>query len=203
MTTKRIVFEHGGKCRVVTPATEWFAQAVAESGSEQAALEAAVARNKAAGAMPPGATPRFIDVTDLPPTRVFRDAWRWFETGQPVRIDMAAARVIHRERIAIAEQKARQEVDRAALDAEDDGDTQQAAQLRARRRQLRGIAARQNLDVYDTPDDLAMHWPIELADHRPLQIRVEPCPKCGKPLSQAVDGLPWCYECHGYFKRTA
>ena len=77
----------------------------------------------------------------IPTDRTFRDAWADTTPELTIDIDMAKARDIHLERIRIKRNAELSKLDIQATKAQDIGDAETLAQIRARKQELRDLPA--------------------------------------------------------------
>lgn len=107
------------------------------------------------------AAPAIVEESALPAEQ-WRDAWRL--AGGTVVVDMAAARDIHRARLAGVAAALLIAADNDLARAEDGGDAAEVAALRQRRVALRAVASDPSIDAAATPSELAAVWPPVLGD---------------------------------------
>lgn len=86
-------------------------------------------------------------VSELPPDRLFRDAWS-LDAGT-VKVNMPKARKIHMDRIRRARDKRLAELDKRKYGTEYDGE----------RQALRDLPQTMNLETATTPEELKAIWP--------------------------------------------
>ena len=77
----------------------------------------------------------------IPTDRTFRDAWADTTPELTIDVDMAKARDIHLERIRIKRNAELSKLDVQATKAQDIGDAETLAQIRARKQELRDLPA--------------------------------------------------------------
>lgn len=104
------------------------------------------------------------DWRDLPDDSDFRGAWR--VTAGRVEVDMPVARQIHRQRLEQRAAERARELREAYLEADEDGDTARAQQIRQRVRAMRQRIAALDLDAAQTPEELAAITDDELEPAR-------------------------------------
>lgn len=162
MTRRRIVYQRpDGGVSVVVPSPRYVAQLMAEGMSEAEAIAAVRAKD-----VPPDATDvAEADQDDIPTDRTFRDAWRRDGT-RPIRVDMPAARQIHRQRLEQRAAERARVLREQYLEADEDGDTARAQQIRQRVRGMRQRIAALDLDAAQTPEELAAITDDELDPDR-------------------------------------
>jgi hypothetical protein len=88
-------------------------------------------------AIPEGTDGHLVEATTLPPSRRWRNAWR-FQAGQLV-VDLEAARTIRQRELLSRREGLLTQLRQAIETAEDDGDTARIVRLRLRRRLLRDL----------------------------------------------------------------
>ena len=81
--------------------------------------------------------PRWVNESDVPTDRTFRDAWT--DTTSELDIDMAKARQIHLDRIRIKRNAELSKLDVQATKAQDIGDAEALTQIRVRKQELRDL----------------------------------------------------------------
>jgi hypothetical protein len=81
--------------------------------------------------------PRFVVESEIPTDRTFRDAWA--DTATKITVDMIKARNIHLERIRIKRNAQLSKLDIEAIKAQDMGNVETLAQIRARKQELRDL----------------------------------------------------------------
>lgn len=151
MTRRRVVYQRpDGHLSVVVPSPRYVAHLMSSGMTEAGAIAAIRAKD----VPPDAADPVECDQDDIPADRTFRDAWRRDGT-HPVRIDMPAARAIHRQRLEQRAAERGRQLREDYLAADEDGDTTRVAQLKGRIRGMRQRIAALNLDDAQTPEDLA------------------------------------------------
>ena len=84
---------------------------------------------------------RQMSATAIPADRTFRDAWADITPELTIDIDMAKARDIHLGRIRIKRNAELSKLDIQATKAQDIGDAETLAQIRARKQELRDLPA--------------------------------------------------------------
>lgn len=174
MTRRRIVYQRpDGGVSVVVPSPRYVAQLMS-SGMTEAEAIAAIRAKDAPAEVPDidqaTGQPRLdaagnvvmkpfaVDAVecnrdDIPADRTFRDAWRR-DGARPVRIDMPAAREIHRQRLEARSVERASRLREEYLQADEDGDAARSAQLKARIRGMRQRLAALDLNAAQTPEDL-------------------------------------------------
>lgn len=173
---KCIVFRRlNGECTVVYPApkrlaelmTQGLTEAEALASIEAKALKEAALRPDTAPAVNPGT--EVIEVSQLPSSREFRDAWEKLGAGPPT-INMPKARVIHAREINNTRDKATTILQRSADEAVLEGRTADATKAANDKSAVEGL----NLATIATqianagnPTALSAIWPTELQEFRP------------------------------------
>ena len=101
MTTKRIVFTRpDGGVSIVVP-SDWFMTRADAEGKPVFASEVGALASVQAKCVPPGATDiKIVEIATLPTDREFRNAWQ--QTGGVISTNMAKARELHADKIAVA-----------------------------------------------------------------------------------------------------
>jgi len=124
--------------------------------------------DRARQAIPPDATNVHVcTVTDLPPTRRFRNAWRQAGAAPP-HVDLPLARQRRLEEIREERAPRLLKADNDLKITEDRGDAALAARLRAHRQRLRDLPQTEQarLEALATPEDLDRYipaWPEDPA----------------------------------------
>lgn len=137
MTTRRIVFDDtNGSVIVLIP--------VLESGLS---LEEIAKKD-----VPTGVDYSIVDVSELPPSRLFRNAWK-LEDGI-LSVDLAKARRIRMEQLRTEKLAAIQLLESAFLDAVDSGDRQAQGDLSNRISNLKLQSKKAAVDAATSPDEL-------------------------------------------------
>jgi len=104
-----------------------------------------VARNQEAGVIPAGAT--LVDDPTLPQDRHYRDAWRI--AGRNVETDIAAARIVARQRLRDKREEKWRDYDTEVTKALASGDTAAAANAERERQRLRDVTKDVRLNAVD------------------------------------------------------
>ena len=130
---RKIIFTNlDGGLVVVIPVVNTFGEA--EGFTE------ADAEKRAWDTLPSDAiNPRWCDASEVPTDRTFRAAW--VNTDSKLTIDMAKARNIHLDSIRIKRNAELSKLDIQATKAQDIGDAETLAQIRARKQELRDLPA--------------------------------------------------------------
>jgi hypothetical protein len=81
--------------------------------------------------------PRFVENSEIPIERNFRDAW--VDSATEINIDMDKARSIHLERIRIKRNAELSKLDIEAIKAQDTEDLETLSQIRLRKQELRDL----------------------------------------------------------------
>tara|TARA_Y100000004_G_C8690847_1_gene317365 strand:- start:3 stop:425 length:423 start_codon:yes stop_codon:yes gene_type:complete len=109
--------------------------------------------------IPKDADYKVIDSTRLPADRTFRGAWD-FEGS----VDMDKARDIWRDNMRPARNAKLKSLDIEWMKAMENGEHKQASKIAAKKQSLRDVTDRQDINDYDTPEDLKTYWPQILED---------------------------------------
>lgn len=113
---------------------------------------------------------RFIDASELPSERRYRNAWR--DQGGAVAHDMVRARDIHRDRLRSARAPLLVELDvryvRAQETALETGDTSSLREIAREKQRLRDVTAHPAIEAATSIDALADAWPLQSS--QPLQL---------------------------------
>ena len=130
---RKIIFTNlDGGLIIVSPVVNTFGEA--EGFTE------ADAEKRAWDTLPSDAiNPRFVVDSEIPTDRTFRDAWA--DIATKITIDMTKARNIHLESIRIKRNAELSKLDIQATKAQDVGDAETLAQIRARKQELRDLPA--------------------------------------------------------------
>ena len=104
--------------------------------------------------------PQPITIADIPPDRIFRNAWE--HGGDKVNVNMNSAREIHLGRIRMARDKALALLDVETIKAAGKGDSEALAAVEAQKQVLRDIPQTIDLTKARTPEELKAIWPAEV-----------------------------------------
>ena len=128
---RKIIFTNlDGGLIIVSPVINTFGEA--EGFTEEQAEQRAWSK------LPVDAiNPRFVVESEIPTDRTFRDAWA--DTATKITVDMIKARNIHLERIRIKRNAQLSKLDIEAIKAQDMGNVETLAQIRARKQELRDL----------------------------------------------------------------
>ena len=138
MGNKRIVFKRNdGTCGILTPALK-----------SNLTLDKIALKDT-----PEGCSYRIIDVSQIPDSREFRDAWTDNNNTDTVDIDIAKACDIHMERIRYARDIKLKELDIETMKGND---------VQVEKQVLRDIPQNTDLSIASTPEELKAIWPPEL-----------------------------------------
>lgn len=115
-----------------------------------------------AGKLPGEIAWRIMRKDEMPPNRLFRDAWR--SDGKRIAVDMAIARDMHRADIRKARDRMLAEKDAAWLREFSRGHTDAATAVEAERQILRDLpqAVEAHVQAATTPEALSAIWPAEI-----------------------------------------
>ncbi len=108
-----------------------------------------------------------VDVSALPPDRDFRDAWRL--SGGAPRVDMTAAREIHRTKLRAARAPKLAELDAEYIRELEKGGQGRPADVVTKKQTLRDLPAEPAIDAAETPDDLRAAWPEDVLGQAPYR----------------------------------
>ena len=100
-----------------------------------------------------------VEKDSIPPSRVFRSAWRCLDGALVV--DMALAKEIQRDRWRAARAPLLRALDVAWMRAEEAGDEQEKAAIAAQKQTLRDVTET-DLSGVTTPEELEAFWPAPL-----------------------------------------
>lgn len=114
----------------------------------------------AAKDVPSNSGAQMVDSSDLPPNRVFRNAWSKNQSG--VFVDMPKARELHREKLRKLRKPVLEMWDREYLKADETGDTNRKAAVAQIKERLRNCTNDPRIDSAQTPDVLMSIIPEEL-----------------------------------------
>lgn len=103
--------------------------------------------------------PRWIDDSELPPNRDFRNAW---VDSQGVKVDMPKAREIHRNRLRELRAPKLKELDVEYQRADEIGDALWKARVSAKKQALRDVPADPRIEAAQTPEALSAVLPDAL-----------------------------------------
>ena len=118
----------------------------------------AAIEKKAWDALPSEAiNPRFVDESEIPINRTFRNAWR--DTGATVDHDMMKARELHKNRLRELREQKFVLINRAQSTALSKGDAAEAARLETELQKLRDVTANPAIEAAQTVDELRAVWP--------------------------------------------
>ena len=116
------------------------------------------AERRAWNKLPADATnARFIEATEIPVDRYFRDALRLDLTT-----DMVKAREIHRENLRRLRQPKLEALDVEYQRADEQGDTALKAKIAVKKQALRDVTADPEIETATTPDELKAVMPAAL-----------------------------------------
>lgn len=127
-----------------TPAPEWVEAHLAKSGFG-------------------GSSWRFVERSQIPEDRTYRDAWT--DNGSFIEHDMEKARTIHMARIRLARNAKLAETDVLVTRTLEAG--QDTKELAAERQSLRDIPQAIDLSKYETVEQLKAVWPLSLGEQIP------------------------------------
>lgn len=151
MTSKRIVYTRPDGClSVVVPSLR------AVGDHEVAALDVLLVTDVPAVAT----SVSIVDVSELPTSRVFRDAWE--HQGRAVAVNMAKAREIHMGRIRVSRDRALVHLDIAFQRALEADDKTQQREVAGQKQTLRDLPQTFALSGAETPEALEALWPAGL-----------------------------------------
>lgn len=104
---------------------------------------------------------RWVEESDLPTDRSFRNAWQ--DSGKKVEVDMDKCREIHRDRLRAARAPEFAANDLALRDAMLSGDKEATAKAIARRDELRDVTDHPSIDAAKSVEELKALWPEQLS----------------------------------------
>jgi hypothetical protein len=112
--------------------------------------------------VPEGIAYRITDISNIPSTREFRNAWTDANPGDTVDVDMNKAKTIQADKIRTARDAKWDDFDKRYVMAQRNGDDLTA--LDVERQMLRDIPnnAQVDIDAAANPDVLKAVWPAEL-----------------------------------------
>lgn len=103
---------------------------------------------------------KIVTEAELPPNRVYRNAWR--HDGKKIYHDMPHARKIHLEQVRQARLEQLGKLDRDWMRATGRGGTAEAALIEAKREALRNLPTTLPLESAKTVEELKALWPEDL-----------------------------------------
>lgn len=110
--------------------------------------------------LPKGAVnPRWIDDSELPPNRDFRNAW---VDSQGVKVDMPKARAIHRNRLRELRAPKFKELDLEYMRADENGNESKKSSIALKKQALRDVTADPAIEAAQTPEALSAVLPDAL-----------------------------------------
>ena len=125
------------------------------------AITEAEAEQRAWSRLPEDAiNPQFVEDSAIPQDRTFRNAWR--QSGAVVRVDMGAARELHKEHLRRLRAPKFEPLERAQRTALVLGDAAKAAVLEGRLQALRDAPADPAIEAAQTPEELKSVLPEAL-----------------------------------------
>jgi len=103
--------------------------------------------------VPAGVPYRIADAADIPADRTFRNAWTHDEAG--IKVDMAKARDIHRDRLRALRAPKLKALDADYMRALEAKDIPKQADIIGRKQALRDVTADPAIEEAKTPEELA------------------------------------------------
>jgi hypothetical protein len=97
---------------------------------------------------------KVIDDSELPESRLFREAW-----DMNCGIDMDKAKHIWMNKIRVARDSRLKELDVCWMKAMERGEDKKAAAIAGKKKRLRDITNRKDIDDCETVTDLQAYWP--------------------------------------------
>jgi hypothetical protein len=151
---RRIVYTMpDGHIEICHPTINTFPirEAITEAEAEQRAMTKdipAVAIN-----------PRFIESSEIPVDRIFRNAW---EDNGGVKVNMPKAREIHRDKLRALRRPVLEALDNDYLRADEQGDTAEKARIAVKKQALRDVTNDPAIANATTPEQLRSVLPAAL-----------------------------------------
>lgn len=99
--------------------------------------------------LPSGVNARWVDDSELPPNRDFRNAW-----GADLRVDMPKARDLHRETLRKLRAPKLAELDVEYIRADEAGNESRKSSIALRKQALRDVTADPEIEKASTPEEL-------------------------------------------------
>lgn len=168
MTTKRIIYARpqghkwGEGVSICIPARqEDVVRTYATTGKPELAEEIAGMtemqyvqwiRDRGKDVPPDAIGVKIVDMTEIPTDRTFRDAWQ-LEAGL-IKVNMPKAKALHKDRLRKLREPMLAALDTEYMRADEDGDNQKKAQIRAKKQSLRDVTTDPRIDAAQTPDAL-------------------------------------------------
>lgn len=112
--------------------------------------------------VPAGLSYQIADIGDMPKDRMFRDAWIYSDSKNPINIDMTKARKIHMDNIRVARNKKLESLDVEYIKSIESNDTELKKSIAIKKKELRDIPSTFDLSHAKDTESLKNLWPKEL-----------------------------------------